>query len=194
MPRNLHLVHPPMPNPTPRETPLAIRAFYEYCLMEDRSLAKLAKTWRDDDGKCRVSVGQLERWSAQHHWPERVKQFEKERAEKRLAKSEEARYRMDEEQALIARTQSLAMVKYLEMLRTEGRLTDSAAVSYFGKLTTLERTARGAATERSEITGKDGGPIETRNSETGDLTDEDLRLVMDLARQLREQKYGEHTA
>src|ERR1700686_550099 len=71
----------------PTETSKAAAAFHEYCLLgADRSLVKLAQMW----GKSRAYVGQLERWSSNHRWQERVRQYDEDLAKVQAKALEEA--------------------------------------------------------------------------------------------------------
>lgn len=63
----------------PNETARAREAFAEYVAMgPDRSLRKLAER----HGKTRSYVVQLERWSSEHHWQDRIKALATEQIER----------------------------------------------------------------------------------------------------------------
>lgn len=130
-----------------RETPKAAAAFHEYALMgPDRSLAKLAESW----GKNKSYVGQLQRWSSQFHWQDRVRQYDAQEAEKRRKKRQQELEKMDEEHALIGRTHLLRAVTAMEPQLKEGIAPFPSLVSLFKYSAELERLARGAATSRLE--------------------------------------------
>jgi hypothetical protein len=62
-----------LPEQLPTESAKAYAAFVAYCEMgSQRSLEKLCQKW----GKNGAYVGQLERWSSQHRWQERVRQYD----------------------------------------------------------------------------------------------------------------------
>lgn len=136
-----------------RETPQAAAAYEEYCTLGlDRSLRKLAESQQ----KYSKSIALLMRWSVDHNWQERVKQYDKERIDERRRKHDAALEKMNEEHALLGRTQALRAVKQIEELIKAQKFGSQATVQLFKVSTDLERLARGAATERQELTGKDG--------------------------------------
>jgi hypothetical protein len=62
-----------LPEQLPNESPRAYAAFAAYAeLGSQRSLEKLCQKW----GKNGAYVGQLERWSSQHRWQERVREYD----------------------------------------------------------------------------------------------------------------------
>lgn len=74
----------------PGESNKAHAALLAYAeLGPGRSLAKLAQEW----GKSGSYVGQLERWSAQHHWQDRVAAYDAHLARERLRAAAEAHKR-----------------------------------------------------------------------------------------------------
>lgn len=144
-----------------RETPRAAAAFEEYAAMgPSRSLRKLAAKLGENGAKTGQITKQLEIWSAAHNWQERVKQHDAERIEEKRLKREVEVERMNDEQALLGRTQALRAVKQIERLIEAQKFGSQASVQLFKVSTDLERIARGAATDRQEVTGKDGQPLE----------------------------------
>lgn len=140
----------------PLETPKAAQAFQEYCLLEDRSLAKLAQKY----GRKPSYIRQLQRWSSDYQWQDRVKQYDAEQVEERKRKREAELAKMDLEHALMGRT---AAIKAADLLRRRMDDNDIGAYALVQLLkigTDLERLARGGATERQELTGKDGEPLQ----------------------------------
>jgi hypothetical protein len=62
-----------LPEQLPIESAKAYAAFVAYAEMgSQRSLEKVCQKW----GKNKAYVGQLERWSSQHRWQERVRQYD----------------------------------------------------------------------------------------------------------------------
>ena len=131
-----------------KETPKAARAFYEYCLLEDRSLAKLAQKW----GKSGAYVGQLERWSSAHHWVERVATYDKEQMEQRRKEKYEQIRLMNERHAQIGTSLQLKGLKQADDLLKMGKVDASEAIRMIKLGTDLERLARGVPTEHTEQT------------------------------------------
>lgn len=166
-----------------KETPKAARAFEQYYQMgEDRTLAALAGKLHQEarraageakqagtPGQNQDATGalpseaailsQLKKWSATHDWQERVIARDAAAYERDRRKRERAIEKMNEEHALLGRTQALRAVRQIEHLIEIQKFGSMAAVSLFKAATDLERLARGAATERAEHTGVDGGPI-----------------------------------
>lgn len=143
-----------------RETSKAAAVFHEYCLLgPSRSLRKLAQKLRQSNDKPIATESTLMVWSSEHNWQERVKEFDKEQAEERHRKQEQEIERMNQEHALLGRTQALRAVKQIEELIKLQKFGSQAAVQLLKVSTDLERLARGAATDRQEVTGKDGEPI-----------------------------------
>jgi len=143
------------------ETPKANAAFQEYCLMgPSRSLRKLAEK-RDENGtKTGQIFKQLGIWSSAHEWQERVRQYDSERANEKRIKQEEELDAMNKRHAQIGTTQQARALKQIETLIEAKSFGSVATVSLLKLATDLERVARGAATDRQELTGKDGGPVQ----------------------------------
>lgn len=145
-----------------RETPKASAAFHEYCLLgPSRSLRKLADRLHQFTPKSPPGIDTLKMWSSEHNWQERVKEFDKEQAEERLRKQQQEIEKMNQEHALLGRTQALRAVKQIEELIKVQKFGSQAAVQLLKVATDLERLARGAATDRQEITGSGGAPFQT---------------------------------
>jgi hypothetical protein len=149
------------------ETPDAARAFEQYYdLGDDRSLELLAERMYQDmtqnqTGTKQVPkivaiVSQLKKWSTLHKWQSRVIERDRAKIEAVRKKRDAEIERMNEEHALLGRTQALRAVKQIEELIKTQKFGSQATVQLFKVSTDLERIARGAATERQELTGKDG--------------------------------------
>lgn len=132
------------------ESAKAYQAYLDYRdLGVYRSLAKLNQQY----GKKASYIRQLQKWSAQYDWQARIKQFEQEQAEERAAKIQAALDEMNERHIELALAQQEKASKQIADL-IEARAFGSQAVVQLLKLATdLERLARGAPTEREEITG-----------------------------------------
>jgi len=144
-------------NETPKETPKAAAAFQDYCLLgSSRSLAKLAQKLGKPSGYTR----QLETWSSDYHWVKRVAAYDAEQRTERERKNQEALEQMNERHAVMGQANALQAVKQIDTLVKAKSFGSQAAVQLFKVSTDLERIARGAATERKELTGKDGEPLE----------------------------------
>lgn len=138
-----------------RETPRAAAAYEEYAAMgPSRSLRKLA----DKSG---TKLAQLGEWSTEHGWQERVKLYDAERIEERRQKQEAEIEKMNERHALIGTTQQAKAIKQIEALIEAKSFGSMAAVQLLKLATDLERLARGVATDRQEITGKDGEQLQS---------------------------------
>jgi hypothetical protein len=135
------------PSQAHRETAKARAAYHEYEAMgTERSLAKVAAKLGKPAGYTR----QLETWSSQFHWQDRVKKYEDRLGEEKRKKRQAELEKMDEEHSLIGRTQLLRSVRLIEQLLDAPGTTLSSAVSLMKAGYELERLARGAATNRIE--------------------------------------------
>lgn len=144
-----------------RETPRAAAAFDEYCLLgPGRSLRKLAEKLKQTHSKPIATESTLMAWSTEHNWQERVKLYDKERIDEKRRKQEAEIDRMNEEHALLGRTQALRAVKQIEELIKAQKFGSQATVQLFKVSTDLERLARGGVTERSEVTGAESGLVQ----------------------------------
>ena len=149
------------------ETPDAARAFEQYYdLGDDRSLELLAKRMYQDMTqnqtgtkqvpKIAAIVSQLKKWSSAHKWQNQVIERDRAKIEVVRKKRDAEIAKMNDEHALLGRTQALRAVKQIEELIKAQKFGSQATVQLFKVSTDLERLARGAATERQELTGKDG--------------------------------------
>lgn len=173
-----------------RETPKALAAFHEYCLLGPaRSLRKLAESKQEYS----KSVSLLMRWSTDHNWQERVKVYDAERAEEKRHKQEEELERMNAEHALLGRTQALRAVKQIEKLIEAQKFGSQASVQLLKVGTDLERVARGAVTERTEQNGNMNVNL-NRNALLAQLSDDELDKVDDLLAKAEERLRGSSSA
>lgn len=148
-----------------RETPKAAAAFDEYCLLgPNRSLRKLAEKFRQTSDKPIASESTLMVWSSEHNWQERVKQYDAERAEEKRRKQEAEVEAMNQRHAQIGVTQQARAIEQIKTLIEAKAFGSMAAVQLLKLATDLERIARGAATDRQELTGKDGEPLDVGSS------------------------------
>lgn len=90
------------------ESKAAFDALNLYLAEDKRSLAKAAKRRAEMQGKSRVDVGQLERWSSRFEWVERASAYDK--------------YIHDQAQAKVERD---AVKRREELLRREGEMADN---------------------------------------------------------------------
>jgi hypothetical protein len=142
------------------ETVKAKAAYFEYESMGvNRSMAKLCVLLGKPSGYTR----QLETWSSQFHWQTRVTAYDaaqlaKEVAERRK-KQNEAIEAMNTRQAIIGTSQQARALKMIEDLIASEKFTANAAVMLLRLAVEIEREARGATTQRLELTGANEGPI-----------------------------------
>lgn len=135
---------------TPEESAKAYQAFLDYRDMGvNRSLAKLNERY----GKKASYIRQLQKWSALYDWQARIKQFEQEQAEERAAKIQADLDEMNERHVKLAVEQQEKARKQIEDLINARAFGSQAVVQLLKIATDLERLARGAPTEREEITG-----------------------------------------
>lgn len=181
-----------MSGKTARETPKALAAFHEYCLLgPTRSLRKLAEKQDKDGTKAGQIFKQLGEWSSTHHWQERVKEYDAARAEEKRIKQDAEIEAMNARHAQIGVTQQAKALKQIEALIEAKSFGSQAVVQLLKLATDLERIARGAPTKIEEVTGKDGGPIQVqRNTDLAALNDEELDTVETLLRQAQERAHG----
>ncbi len=159
-----------MPHPfeqLPKESAKAFAAFSEYLnLGPERSLASVAR-------KLSKSGQLLKRWSARYDWPARVQaqaahlaRIEREAIEavargksaEWLARQERVR---DREWALHEKAIAAAEKALDAFMAKETVYANLADISRILEVASrLGRLASGMATDRTEITGLDGGPIE----------------------------------
>ncbi len=139
-----------------RETSKAAEAFRAYCdLGPRRSLAKVAESLGKKSGYVRL----LEKWSSDFNWVQRARDYDDEEAQERRWKREEAIATMNERHVLLAMEAQERASKQIEELIKAKAFGSVAAVQLLKLGIDAERLAMGAATERSELTGKDGAPL-----------------------------------
>ena len=120
-----------------------------------RSLAKVI-----DSGKSTVNIRQLERWCSEHQWVQRAKDWDEEQREAERQKKQKAIEEMNARHAQIGVSLQAKTIKQIEALIAAQKFGSQATVMALKLATDLERIARGQPTEHTEVTGKDGGPIE----------------------------------
>jgi hypothetical protein len=141
-----------------RETADAVVAFEQYYDMEDRSLEKLAQLMhqKQSDRNPMTILAQLKRWSASHGWQKRCIDREMAQAEKERQKRQKEIEAMNSRHAMIGTTQQAKAMKQIEALIEAKKFGSQAVVQLLKLGLDIERLARGDATDRQEITGKDG--------------------------------------
>lgn len=158
---------PPPFERQPSESAKAFAAFETYARLESkRSLAAVGQAL----GK---SVGLLERWSRKYQWVERARAYdyhlaavERQAAESRaVAKAEERMRRRDElleqEWAIhedCMRAGKEALKRFHENSRRGAPLGDVSRIVETGSK--MGRLSTGLATDHTEITGENGGPVQ----------------------------------
>jgi len=163
--------------------------FREYVAMgPDRSLLKLAVHL----GKSASYKRRLEEMSSKYNWQARVKvedariaeehrhAREATEAEKRRIR-EESVEKMNEEHALLGRTQGLRAVKQIQELIDKSRLGSQATVQLFKVATDLERVARGAETANTKVTQEQGYNPNVLAIDLSKLTPEQLSRLEAIA-------------
>ncbi len=150
----------------PRESAKAFAAFAIYLsLGPDRSLPLVAQ-------RCNKSVSLMGRWSARFGWPARVQAYDanlaivEREATEALTRTKSAQWvkrreeHRDEEWALRAELIA-ASREALKPFRERGKLATLGDIARAIDLASkLGRLASGMATDRTEVTGEDGGPIQ----------------------------------
>jgi hypothetical protein len=153
------------------ETAKAYTAFSTYLgFGVQRSTAAVAK-------KLKKSEQLIRRWSAKHKWTERVDIYERYLAKVELEATEalargksaewltrqeklrESEWEMHEKCVAAARK---ALEKFLEKEKVFATLSDIARILEIASK--LGRLASGMATDKTELTGEDGGPIKVEIS------------------------------
>jgi hypothetical protein len=125
-----------------------------------RSLPKLAEQHGESTEKARkILQRQYEKWSSQHNWQERVKFYDAERAEVTRAAHDAEIDAMNERHATIGTTQQTRALEQIKALVEAKAFGSMAAVQLLKLATDIERVARGAPTDRQEVTGADGTAI-----------------------------------
>lgn len=163
-----------MPELPIRETARAAEAFERYsALGPGRSLSKLARLMVEEaKGEAHFPVNprqtpgnhpvkaptletilrQLEVWSSAHRWQERVRAYDREKAQELQREREERIRQVNENHVTLARGQTIRAVKEIEHLASVHKLTGQAAVTLFKYAVDLERTALGIPTTVQEQT------------------------------------------
>src|SRR5256885_5178168 len=147
------------------ETVNAAVAFEQYYdLGEKRSLELLAqnlyKKQSKDIPNVATILSQLKKWSARYDWQKQIIQRERAIADEKRKKSEKDIEAMNERQAMIGTTQQAKAIKQIEELIKAEKLGAIATVNLLKLAIEVEREARGANTQKVELAGKDGGPLE----------------------------------
>lgn len=153
------------PTKPPRETPNALQAFEDYWAMGDgRSLRKLAVAYKERTNGGHEAptkqLGQLFKWSSQHHWEDRVKQRiadEEARlneAERKRNKAFRDRVRTGIEVDVRAYLQSIADSKGAVLAE------DAASLERMTKLFLALGGDPVAEKSVQEHTGPNGGPLQ----------------------------------
>lgn len=142
------------------ETPRAAAAFEEYAAMgSSRSLRKLAKQ-RDKSGtKAGQILKQLGKWSSDHGWQERVRQYDKERIEEKRLQREAEIEEMNARHAEVGMKQQKKAIKQIKDLIAAKAFGSVAAVQLLKLAMDLERLARGTATEQIAVTDRHGDAL-----------------------------------
>lgn len=139
-----------------KETAKAYAAFVEYCALGPaRSLSKLSES----NQQYAKSIPLLKRWSSEHNWQERVKQYDAERAEEKRLKHDAEIEEMNQRHAEMGMTQQERALEQIKKLMAAKSFGSMAAVQLLKLATDVERLARGEPTEHTSLTGKDGGPV-----------------------------------
>jgi len=132
-----------------QETPKALAAFRDYCeLGSYRSLAKLNGKY----GKNASYIRQLEKWSTQNNWQERVKAFDAEQVEIEATRKRAGIEQSNTEQAAMAREHRQLLDKYLRTMAESYQLGSMAAVQWLKNSVEAERKALGADVEQDTAT------------------------------------------
>jgi len=112
-----------MSDQVPKESPRAAAAFLEYCALGPaRSLRKLAES----NQKYSKSIALLMRWSTQHDWQNRVKQYDAEQARARLARKAERREKMEDRHEEEAKEEQEIARELLKTDAKKGRISLAA--------------------------------------------------------------------
>lgn len=190
------------------ETDKAYAAFMQYCRMGvNRSLRKLAKRMKgvqDGDNNSTNYWRQLGKWSSEYNWLERTSAFDayyealaQKRWERRQRKIRENDYSQAAELRKLATRIFAESPKFIKASRkvTERNedgspktvvvtlaLDANLAINALNTASKLQRQAAGIddTKVKHEITGKDGQPIETKQTvDLSNLTFEQLNAIID---------------
>jgi hypothetical protein len=166
-----------------KETSLAREAYEIYLNMgPSRSMRQVVEVLHSMgryNGTEKTTLRHLAEWAKTHCWQDRIRAYEEEQALETRAKRQIEIDKMNQEHALIGRTQTLRMVKHIQELIEAKHFGSQAAVQLFKYATDLERVARGAATEQLAIAEN-----KTPEIHTEDLSEEDLNMIVDMASKL----------
>lgn len=186
-----------------RETPDAAKAFEDYYNMGDeRSLERLANLMHQNQTKARPKpqtiatlLSKVKEWSSKQGWQQRIIDRDRTEAEKVRKKRAKALEQMNDEHALLGRTQALKAVQQIKNLIDAKKFGSQAAVQLFKMSTDLERVARGAATEVAQLqhVGKDGEELPSSSLiaiDTRNMTTEQLEMLKALALGMKSSENG----
>lgn len=161
-----------------QETPKAAAAYAQYEALPDRSMAKLAESLY---GKSTVNIRQLEKWSSQYQWQQRVQAYdathrerEKQQREadeairrkrklERDIRRESARDRMDDERSEVFRSEWAKLLKTINDKISGGDMKGLVALgSLLNRALDEERLSLGSPTQMTALTGMDGGALQVQ--------------------------------
>jgi hypothetical protein len=110
-------------------------------------------------------------WSSKYNWQERVKEYDRQKAEEKRRAREAAREEMNERHAALGMKHQQRALEHIERLIESKRFGSQAAVTLYKYATDFERLARGEATsiEHQQHSGPAGGPIAIQHVEYGSL-------------------------
>jgi hypothetical protein len=148
------------------ETGNAAAAFEQYYdLGEKRSLELLARTiYKNQSNTTPAEItilGKLKKWSSKYDWQKQLVARERVVAEERRKKLEKEIEAMNERQAMIGTTQQSRALKQVEELIKNEKFGALATVNLLKLAIEVEREARGASISKVELSGPEGGPIQT---------------------------------
>ncbi len=146
----------------PQETPEAAAGYAEYAAMgQGRSLEGLVQQRVQNGSKASRRLATIKEWSSKYNWQERIKLYDAAQIERERVKRQKAIDAMNDRHAMIGTTQQAKAIEQIKALIEAKSFGSMAAVQLLKLATDLERVARGAPTERSEVTGQDGEPLTT---------------------------------
>lgn len=135
------------PRYIPPESAKARQAYADYeQLGNERSLAKLVQHY----GKKPSYLRQLQHWSSDYNWQQRIADYERQQLEERRKKRQAEIEAMDEYHADLGRTEFMRAIEVIERHIATNDTTLASAVTLMKASYELERLARGAATSRME--------------------------------------------
>lgn len=168
------------------DTDASFKAFNIYLRLDRRSLQKAAD---DYYGRSRASVGQLEKWSSINNWKVRVSAYDAHLEAIDLADYEDKR--------LASRHKRQSIVQGLEGLlsrvmtehqnKLDPQTINQIAAASSKILDQSRQEFNDLPTQRKELTGKNGGAIETKDVSLDDDTRiERIASLLDRARARRD--------